>query len=96
MELLSSDFIYPFFQNGYACSKGTVRYSMDRLLTCLQEIENSTLPDMPEHEDVYLQRCDSEIVGEIQSLATTLFVGDDGNPLFEEMDRPISFPSKVG
>ena len=62
-------------------------YSMDRLLFCLQELENSSLPDMPQHEDVYLQRCDNEFVGEIQSLATTLFVSNEGEPLFDTMDQ---------
>lgn len=60
---------------------------MDRLVTCLQELENSDLPDVPQHEDVYLYRCDNELVREIQDLATTLFVSDDGNPMFEEIDK---------
>ena len=60
---------------------------MQRLAECLQIIDASDLPDVPQHEDTYLSHHDHELVDEVASLATTLFVGQKGEGLFDEMDK---------
>lgn len=59
---------------------------MDRLLVCLHEIEQSELPDVPPHEDMFLHNDDHEKVAEVIAIATSLFVGKEGQPVFDDMD----------
>lgn len=60
---------------------------MQRLAECLQSIDDSDLPDIPENEDTHLSHHDHELVDEVVSLANTLFVGKEGDGLFREMDK---------
>jgi hypothetical protein len=60
---------------------------MQRLVEYLKSIEASDLPDVPEHEDVYLHCDQHELISKIIRSADEVLIGADGTPLFEEMDR---------
>jgi hypothetical protein len=81
------DLFHPFFSKWNHFEKEGVLQYMQRLAECLQIIEDSDLPDVPQHEDNYLSRDDHELVSEVISLATTLFVGEQGQGLFDIMDQ---------
>lgn len=57
---------------------------MQRLVECLKAVDDSSLPD---NKDVRLDEVDHPLVQEIEHLATRLFIDDEGNPRFVEMDR---------
>jgi hypothetical protein len=60
---------------------------MQQLVEYLKCIEASDLPDVPEHVDVYLHRDQHEMISKIIRTANDVLISDDGNPLFEEMDK---------
>lgn len=57
---------------------------MNRLLACLQSIDESSLPN---DVDIRLDPIDHPLVDEISAAATDLFISNKGEPLFEEIDR---------
>ena len=59
---------------------------MEQLVAYLRMLEESDLPDVAEHEDIYLHHEDHELVGQIDGLATKLFVDEKGSPQFKDMD----------
>lgn len=60
---------------------------MQRLVECLKKIEASDLPDVPKFEIVYLHRNDHELICETEGLANQVFIDEEGQPRFEEMDK---------
>ena len=60
---------------------------MQRLVECLNVLEASELPDVPEHDDVYLQHRDHELICEIEGLANQVFIDEEGHPRFQDMDN---------
>ena len=57
---------------------------MQRLVECLQLVDESSLPD---DLDVRLIVEDHPSIDEIIFIATRLFISDEGDPLFDEIDR---------
>jgi hypothetical protein len=60
---------------------------MQHLVDCLKRIEESDLPDVPEHDDIYLHDDDHELVCKIEGLANQVFIDEEGHPRFEEIDK---------
>ncbi len=82
---LSLDLFHPFFtKRKRLCEERCVE--MEDLVTYLRMLEESDIPTIAEHEDVFLQHEDHELVGQIEGLATTLFIDEKGSPRFEDMD----------
>jgi len=59
---------------------------MDNLVHYLRTIEESDLRTVAANEDVYLRHNDHPLVREIEALATRIFIDENGNPRFEDMD----------
>lgn len=59
---------------------------MERFVTYIRQLEASDLPDAPPSQDVYLSTSTHELVETLTYLATNLFIGVEGTPLFQEMD----------
>ena len=60
---------------------------MQHLVDCLKKIEESDLPDVPEYEDVFLDHYAHELISEIVGAADSVLISEEGQPLFEEMDK---------
>jgi hypothetical protein len=60
---------------------------MQRLVECLKKVEESDLPNVPEHEDVFLHHHDHDLICEIEGLANQVFIDEEGQCRFEDMDK---------
>jgi hypothetical protein len=78
------DLFHPFFSKWTHPEKEGYGVSMQRLVECLESIDESSLPDTP---DVRLDEVDHPLIYEIIYLATDLLIADDGGPDFDEMDK---------
>lgn len=58
---------------------------MDELVSLLQQLDDSSLPDGDIR--VILHDCHHDLISAIRDLATSLLISDKGDPIFEEMDR---------
>ena len=58
---------------------------MEELVSYLRQFDASDLPDGD--DDVILHHSDHELVAMIECIATEIFIGEEGDPLFSEIDR---------
>ena len=59
--------------------------NMETLVSSLKQLEATALPDGD--DDVVLQHHDHDLVSEIEELATSLLITEEGTPNFTEIDR---------
>jgi hypothetical protein len=58
--------------------------TMQRLVECLKSVDDSSLPD---GEETHLDPVDHPLIDEIRFIAERFLITDNGEPVFDEIDR---------